>query len=566
MRRLFLITVLLVLACPGVGTQAARALPKREASPITDAAAIRIAEGTDAYRSQARTHRGLYTPGPLKGPGIRELEYFHKSDKVVDVVIDSRTGRVREAWAGIQAEHRGARGIRGLFGRNVSRPYIWLPLCFLFLVPFFDPRRPFRLLHLDLVVLVGGFGASHFFFNKGALAASVPLVYPVLGYLLARMLFIGFRPRETAGRLVPVLPIAALAVGLVLLIGFRVGLNLVDSNVVDVGFAGAAGADRIVSGEDLYADSGPLDKHLDTYGPANYLTYVPFEAALPIQKPIGGNYEEPAAHAAAIAFDLAILIGIFLLGRQFRRGREGTHLGLALAFAWASFPYSLYTLESNPNDALVGALLVFTVLALSSPIGRGALLGVATMVKFGPAALAPLLARGREATRKSVVAFTLVFGAACAVLLLPFIPSGGFEVFWSQTIGYQLHRSSPFSIWGLHPSFKVVLPVVKAGVVALALAVAVGVRMRRDTVQVAALAAAVVLAVQIAATYWFYFYIAWFAPLVLFALFTRCQAVADRGRPVAHERPEPAPPPKLEASPVPARVPALLAISRPSRS
>jgi hypothetical protein len=152
------------------------------------------------------------------------------------------------------------------------------------------------------------------------------------------------------------------------------------------------------------------------------------------------------------------------------------------------------------------------------------------------------------------------------VLLLPFIPSGGFEVFWSQTIGYQLHRSSPFSIWGLHPSFKVVLPVVKAGVVALALAVAVGVRMRRDTVQVAALAAAVLLAVQIAATYWFYFYIAWFAPLVLFALFTRCQAVADRGRPVAHERPEPAPPPKLEASPVPARVPALLAISRPSRS
>jgi hypothetical protein len=319
----------------------------------------------------------------------------------------------------------------------------------------------------------------------------------------------------------------------VLLAGFRIGLNVVDSNVVDIGFAGAAGADRIVSGDDLYADSGPFDKHLDTYGPANYLSYIPFEAALPIKKPISGDYEEPAAHAAAIAFDLAILIGMFLLGRQFRRGREGTHLGLALAFAWASFPYSLYTLESNPNDAFVGALLVFMLLALSSPIGRGALLSVATMVKFGPAALVPLLARGRKGRTNSMLAFTLVFVAVCAALLLPFIPSGGFPVFWSQTIGFQLHRSSPFSIWGLHPSLKVALPAVKAAAVALALVVAVIPRRRRDTGQVAALSAAVVVAVQMAATYWFYFYVVWFAPCVLFALFIRHRTVPSPARPVA---------------------------------
>jgi hypothetical protein len=258
---------------------------------------------------------------------------------------------------------------------------------------------------------------------------------------------------------------------------------------------------------------------LDTYGPANYLTYVPFEAALPIRKPISGNYEEPSAHAAAIAFDLAILIGMFLLGRQFRRGREGTHLGLALAFAWAAFPYSLYTLESNPNDALVGALLVFTMLALSSPIGRGALLGLATMVKFGPAALVPLLARRRAANTRSTLVFTLVFGGVCAALLLPFIPSGGFDVFWSQTIGYQLHRLSPFSIWGLHPSLRVALPVVKAAAIGLALIVAVGIRKQRTTLQIAALSAAVIIATQMTATYWFHFYIVWFAPLLIFALF-----------------------------------------------
>jgi hypothetical protein len=153
------------------------------------------------------------------------------------------------------------------------------------------------------------------------------------------------------------------------------------------------------------------------------------------------------------------------------------------------------------------------------------------MVKFGPAALVPLLARGREAKSKSMLVFMLVFAAVCAALVLPFIPSGafgGFRVFWDQTIGYQLHRSSPFSIWGLHPSFKVALPVVKAASIALALIVAVSVPRRRSTVQVAAFSAAILVAVQMAATYWFYFYIVWFAPLVLFALFTRHGTVTSK--------------------------------------
>jgi len=66
-----------------------------------------------------------------------------------------------------------------------------VPLALLFLAPFVDPRRPFRLLHLDLLALLA-FGLSHVFFNAGNLDASVPLVYPVLGYLLVRMLLAGF--------------------------------------------------------------------------------------------------------------------------------------------------------------------------------------------------------------------------------------------------------------------------------------------------------------------------------------------------------------------------------------
>ena len=59
-------------------------------------------------------------------------------------------------------------------------------------------RRPLRLLHLDLLVLLA-FGISHVFFNRGEIGVSAPLVYPVLLYLLARVLLAGFRPRRAAG-------------------------------------------------------------------------------------------------------------------------------------------------------------------------------------------------------------------------------------------------------------------------------------------------------------------------------------------------------------------------------
>ena len=58
-----------------------------------------------------------------------------------------------------------------------------------FLIPFVDVRRPLRMLHLDLAALLA-LGVSHIFFNRGEISTSVPLVYPVLAYLLARMLWL----------------------------------------------------------------------------------------------------------------------------------------------------------------------------------------------------------------------------------------------------------------------------------------------------------------------------------------------------------------------------------------
>ena len=42
---------------------------------------------------------------------------------------------------------------------------------------------------------------------------------------------------------------------------------------------------------------------------------------------------------------------------------------------------------------------------------------------------------------------------------------------------------------------------------------------RKAPAQIAALAAAIVIAVQVGATHWFYFYVVWFLPLALAAIF-----------------------------------------------
>jgi hypothetical protein len=443
----------------------------------------------------------------------------------VDVKVSGVTGEVLGVWTGPQAATPLARGEEPSIGRSLNRPYVWLPLAAIFLLAFFDPRRPLRLLHLDLLVLLG-FGLSQLYFNQGRIELAMPLVYPLLGYLLVRTLLAGFRPRERSERLVPRLPVRWMAIGLVLLVAFRMGLNLADSTVIDVGYASVVGADRVVNGEELYVEN---DVHGDTYGPVNYLAYIPFETLLPWS----GSWDDlPAAHATAIAFDLLTIVGLMLLGSTLRRGREGRRLGLALAFAWAAYPFSLLALQENTNDLLIAALLVLSLAALRSPPGRGALLGLATAAKFAPLALAPLLAIGAGERRgRALLGFVAAFAAVCVAVTVPFIPDGGLRELYDTTIGFQLGRGSPFSIWALHPSLDWLQTALKLGAVGLAAALAFVPR-RRDARQVVALASAVMIAVQLPATHWFYFYLAWIAPLVLAATMSAYREPLLAGRAV----------------------------------
>ena len=118
------------------------------------------------------------------------------------MIVDGSSGDVRESWTGDQVAWPMARGYEGQFGHVLNAPYVWLPLCAIFLLGLVDWRRPWRIAHLDLLALLA-FGVSHVFFNRGEIGVSVPLVYPVLAYLLARMLWLGFRGGAAASTRLP---------------------------------------------------------------------------------------------------------------------------------------------------------------------------------------------------------------------------------------------------------------------------------------------------------------------------------------------------------------------------
>jgi hypothetical protein len=537
------------------------AAPASAARPdqIAEARAIEVAN-RDPNALKERRENGALAPVANVVDGNWEVAYFVDGKEVALVLVGLKSGEVKESWTGYQVAWKMARGYSGAFGHKLNAPYVFLPLCLIFLVGLVDWRRLWRVANLDLLILLG-FGVSHFFFNRAEIGVSVPLQYPVLLYLLGRALWIGFRGRGEGLR--PVWPVAWMLVAALFLMGFRVGLNMADSGAIDVGYASVVGADRITHGEPIY-DNFPKDvSQGDTYGPVNYYAYVPSELIWPWS----GSWDDlPAAHGAAIAFDLLTFGFLILLGLRIRPGPAGRRLAAILAFGWAAYPYTAFALEANSNDTLVAMLLVATLLMLARPIARGALASLATLAKFAPALLAPMLltyrpnlegdrGSGGEGVRERKprpqdtppVRPALLFAGAfllvsALVMLWPAIDPG-LKTVWERTVAFQSGRDSPFSIWGQVPSLEPLRIAILVGTAALSLFLAFRPR-RKSLVQVAALGAGLSIALQLTMHHWFYLYIVWFYPLLLVALAT----VGTRAEGVAPE-----PSPARTSSPVPAR-------------
>jgi len=457
-------------------------------------------------KGQTRWQIGWFTPG--SGSKRREI---------AQVIVDDATGKVTEAWTGPYVAWTMARGYPGAFGHKVNAPWVWISLTVLFLLPFFNPRKLRRWLHLDLLVLAG-LGVSVAYFNDARLDVAVPIIGPLLSYLLVRALVVAFsrrndeRPREPLALLVPV---SWLVVVLVFLVGFRVGLNIKDSNVIDVGYSGVIGADYLSVGKPLYGEFPKDNGSGDTYGPFAYEAYIPFEQAFPWT----GRWNDLwAAHAAAITFDLLTIITLLGIGWRIR----GPGMGVVMAYAWTAWPFSLYAMNCNSNDALVALMVALTLLVAAKPAARGFLAVVGSMTKFVSLILLPLFATHQWHQRRfrTVALYSLGALLAAALVWSPVILGGeSLSTVFERTVKFQFGRDAPFSFWGYY-DFDTAQLVWQAAVVLLALAMPLLPR-RRDVVGLAGAAAALLIAAELSVTYWFYLYLVWFFPPLIVGLFGR---------------------------------------------
>jgi hypothetical protein len=174
--------------------------------------------------------------------------------------------------------------------------------------------------------------------------------------------------------------------------------------------------------------------------------------------------------------------------------------------------------------------LVWGFWLASSPTARGTATALAGWTKFAALLLAPLWLTYRSGLRPASVArfagaFGVTTGLAFSILLLEPSLGTALQTFWDRTIGFQLGRGSPFSIWdwgqyhaaGI-PDLASLQTVVQVATIVLAGVVA-AVPRNKGPLELAALSAAVLLAIQLSLTHWFYLYLPWMLPFVLLALF-----------------------------------------------
>ena len=518
-------------------------------------------EATAALLTYPKVERWLdrYPPKPVTDATFdREKRtwtvnvWSGEAGEIATGTVADADGRVLEAWTGPQVAWKMARGRPGAFGGKLLTSWpVWLGLSAIFLLGLVDLRRPLSMRTLDLLVLLS-FGVSLAFFNRGDVFESAALAVPPLVYLAVRTAWIGFRATARRGSTAVVWPVWALAVATLFLVGFRVGLNVDNGrSVIDVGYAGVIGADRILDGEVPYGtmpvtddlkpcgranSDGEIRERIqangrcessnprgDTYGPVAYLAYVPAVLVFGWS----GRWDElPAAHATSIEFDLLALAGLALVGARL----GGARLAALLAFGWAAFPFTTYALMSNTNDAIAPAILVWGFWLASSPAARGATTALASWTKFASLIVVPLWLTYPSGLRRApslrfVAAFVGATALAFSILLLEPSLREALRAFWDRTVAFQFDRDSPFSIWdwgqyharGI-PNLASAQTVVQVCTIVLA-GVAAVVPRKKGPLELAALTASLLLAFELSLTHWFYLYLPWVLPFVLLALF-----------------------------------------------
>ena len=304
--------------------------------------------------------------------------------------------------------------------------------------------------------------------------------------------------------------IVALAVAASALI---IGLNIY-SRVIDVGYAGVVGADRILDGVTPYGNM-PSDVGTgDTYGPLNYLFYVPTI----LMFGFSGEWDFlPAARAVTVFAYVLGALAMFYAGWRFSSAR----VGMALVLAWAVFPYTLYTTNNNTNDILVASVTAVGLALATSPVARGVAVTAGFAIKLYPLVLVPMWLLHDDVRKRPIVKFVLggaaVVAASFWVLFLDGNILGSLRGFYERTLAFQGERDTPWTIFTQIPQTEALQSPLIAAVILLGFVLAVFPR-KRTVRRLAALSAALIIAFQLTTSYWFYPYVTWFQPFVFLAL------------------------------------------------
>lgn len=502
--------------------------------------------------------------------GTWRVKWWSEATQIAEVGVLDTTRTISYVRTGPQVAWSMARGGQG-FGRLINEPWALGPLIIIFALVMLDWRRLRSWRTLDIFAIVSLAG-SLWCFNRGLIFWAVPLQYPPLVYLFVRMIMIG-TGRSARPAFTTRLPFWVMVVLVLILAGGRVGFNAYSSNVVDVGYAGVVGADRILDGRSPYGNfptktaipcgtrysdgnySGYIQpnghcetaiERGDTYGPAMYTAYLPGVATLGWS----GRWDDlPAAHFTSGFFDLLTGIGLALFGWQF----GGRRLAAAMALFWFAVPWTAYTFMSDSNDTIVAAYLAWSAALIARPVGRGAFMMLAALAKFAPLILLPLWLRldrqpppprgewsyGNPALQQSRAARVwssvrpgpgsvrtllgmVIATALLAALLVALDGTGALRTFWDRTFGWQLDRPSPFSLWdwGGYPGFPdlaAVQRILKAALVFGAVALFFVPR-RLDATRALAFAGALMIGFQLVLTHWMYLYLPWLMVFVAIAL------------------------------------------------
>ena len=346
-------------------------------------------------------------------------------------------------------------------------------------------------------------------------------------------------------------PTALLFAAAMFLFGFRVGVNVQGpGTVIDVGYAGVIGGDRILHGESPYGHmpvsegrpecgsrarrSAANPPHVqtngrcenanpygDTYGPVSYLAYVPAVAAFGWN----GRWDSlPAAHAAAIVFDLLIAIGLGLAGLRF----GGRRLGPCSSSPGRLSVHRLRDeLEHERCDHAGAPGLGLSLRSVALRARRSC--GVVRLDEVRGARRRAALAHlpdpgcGPRSGRR-------VASWRQRWRLLRFSCSNPASAMRSRRSGTGRFGSRrpglPVSLWdwgqyharGL-PDLHVVQIALEIAVAVFAVVIAFVPRRERGPLELAALTGALLVATQLVLTHWFYLYLPWLLPFVLLALF-----------------------------------------------